>query len=535
MFKWLFSSTTPAPQAEPQAPRAHWTTHLEGKRGFGGQMLEAVRQLVVASLPQKTFTGTAMDDSSNGMPAFKTGWGNGTLPDNLVAWYSSQSFMGHSFAAIVAQHWLVDKVCTMPARDAIRHGYDIHVFGMNEADPTAAKEDTEEAKVVKQIRELDKKYRVRKNMEEFIRFGRVFGIRILFFKVESNDPRYYEKPFNIDGITPGSFKGIVQVDPYWAIPMMDGEDASNPASEHFYEPTWWTINGRKYHRSHLCIFRNSPPPDILKPMYQYGGVPVPQKILERVYAAERTANEAPQLAMTKRTMVWNTDVAKLLANQEKFAAHMENWAIARDNYGVKLVDEDDTMEQHDTGLADLDVTIMTQYQIVAAAGNVPAVKLLGTTPKGFNSTGEYEEASYHEELEAIQANDLTDLLDRYHAILLRSDIEPGRSIAPGTLSLSIDWNPVDSPTAKEYAEINKINADTDSVLVTAGAIDGMDVRERIKKDPNSGYTGLADVAEGDILNGATDPTTTLEDPAGLGATAERGDILGKAAKPPLGV
>ena len=57
---------------------------------------------------------------------------------------------------------------------------------------------------------------------------------------------------------------------------------------------------------------------------------------------------------------------------------------------------------------------MSQYQLVAAAANVPATKLLGTTPKGFNATGEYEEASYHEELESIQANDLSRLLARHH-------------------------------------------------------------------------------------------------------------------------
>ncbi len=35
-------------------------------------------------------------------------------------------------------------------------------------------------------------------------------------------------------------------------------------------------------------------------MYNYFGVSVPERIYERVYASERTANEAPQLAMTKR-------------------------------------------------------------------------------------------------------------------------------------------------------------------------------------------------------------------------------------------
>jgi hypothetical protein len=34
---------------------------------------------------------------------------------------------------------------------------------------------------------------------------------------------YYEKPFNPDGITEGSYKGISQVDPYWMMPMLTAE------------------------------------------------------------------------------------------------------------------------------------------------------------------------------------------------------------------------------------------------------------------------------------------------------------------------
>lgn len=539
MFKWLksllASSTAPV---EPTKRPSQWSTHVDGPVGYGTAMLEDLRTRINGALPQAA-AGTATDDSSTGVPGFKTLLGQGPLPDNLAAWYASQSFIGHQFCAIVAQHWLVDKACTMPARDAIRHGYDIHVWGLEPQDPEielGPDEDDEETKLVKDIRERDKRYRVRKNMEEFVRMGRVFGIRVLFFKVESTDPKYYEKPFNPDGITPGSFKGIVQVDPYWCVPMLDGDDAANPASEHFYEPTWWTINGKRYHRSHLIIFRNSPPADILKPMYMYGGIPVPQKILERVYASERTANEAPQLAMSKRTLVWSTDVAAFLGNQENAMAHMANWVQYRDNYGVKLVDESDTMTQLDTALADLDETIMTQYQLVASAANVPATKLLGTTPKGFNSTGEYEESNYHEELEAIQANDLTDFLDRYHTMLLRSEIEPVRGLQAGTLSLTVDWAPVDSPTAKEYAEINKLNADTDVQLVNAGAIDGMDVRNRLKRDPNSNYTGLADVAQTDTTNllgdlglGTPEETAVNADPANLGSTKGSSNVPGLPA------
>lgn len=465
---------------------------MEGPTGFGQRLTEAFIDRVRQSTPK--VEGVAMDSAVSGKNAFTLA-AMGGLPDALVGWFVTQTFIGFQMCAIVAQHWLVDKACTMPARDAIRHGFDIHV----EAD---GMEEEQTQELEEEIAEQDRLHRLNWNMEQFIRMGRIFGIRVAFFKVESRDPLYYEKPFNEDGILPGSYKGIVQVDPYWCIPQMDGEAASDPSSVNFYEPTWWTINGKKYHRSHLCIFRPNEVPDVFKPLYQYGGISVPQKIMERVYAAERTANEGPQLAMTKRMTVWNTDVAMFLANEEKATAHMANWTAFRDNYGIKLVDTEDKVEQFDTGLADLDATIMTQYQLVAAASNVPATKLLGTTPKGFNSSGDYEESSYHEELETIQTNDLTAFVERHHLMVTRSIVEPENGLAPGSLRVKIDWAPVDSPTAKEYAEINKLNAETDNALVTAGAIDGMDVRARIKSDPNSGYTGIADIDPEDM---ATNP------------------------------
>lgn len=516
---WPFKRK-PDPTPEPAPPvkggflqDVPYSTHQVVVRGQGQDIIEATDLALRTAQPRVT---VAMDDSSTGMPEFKVNrWGGG-LPDELVGWFTSQGFIGYQTCALIAQNWLVDKAVSMPARDAVRHGYAVHIKGSDDEAVTS--------EIVERIQEADKELRVQRNLEQFIKMGRLFGVRVLIFRVEGID---YEAPFNPDGVKPGSYKGMAQVDPYWCVPELDALAVQDPASEWFYEPTWWVINGQRYHRSHLCIFRASEVPDMLKPVYRYGGIPVPQRIVERVYAAERTANEGPQLAMTKRLTVWKTDLAAIYANQAEAAVHMATFTQFRDNHGVKLVDQDDALEQHDTTLADLDVTIMTQYQLVAAAAGVPATKLLGTTPKGFNATGEYDEASYHEELETIQSNDLTPLLDRHYLLLMRSRIAPGQD-----LSVSIDWAPVDSPTAKEYAEINKAKADTDAVLVNAGAIDGMDIRARIKKDPNSEYTGIADIVE-EPINGLPDPTAPIQDPEEMGGEPGAGDIPGESLNLPL--
>ena len=332
------------------------------------------------------------------------------------------------------------------------------------------------------------KFDLTKNLIEFAQFGRIFGIRVAMFKVESDDPEYYFKPFNADGITPGSYKGISQIDPYWVTPQLDPQSAGDPSSIHFYEPTWWNIAGKLVHRTHLVIYRTEEVADILKPSYIYGGVPIPQKIAERVYAAERTANEAPMLALTKRTDVLTTDTDQVVMNPMAFAKRMNQWVFNRDNYGVKVVGLEDKVEEFDTSLTDLDAVIMTQYQLVAAAANVPAVKLLGTSPKGFNATGQFEEASYHEMLESIQTHALTPLIERHHLLLIRSEIAPELNVA--VFNTTVTWKPLDAMTNKEQAELNKMKAETGNMLMQAGAIDGADERDRIINDPESGYTGL---------------------------------------------
>jgi hypothetical protein len=367
----------------------------------------------------------------------------------------------------------------MPAKDATRNGYEISINdGDNEVDP----------KILDYIRKADMKFYLNKNLIQFVQMGRIFGIRHAMFIVESDDPDYYAKPFNPDGVKPGSYKGISQIDPYWITPQMDVQASGNPASIDFYEPTWWIINGKPIHRTHLVIFRTEEVSDILKPTYIFGGIPIPQKIAERVYAAERTANEAPMLALTKRSDVMKIDLTQAAANPQSIAKRINQYVANRNNYGLKLIGLDDEFQQFDTSLTDLDAVIMTQYQLVAAAANVPSTKLMCTQPKGFNSTGESEEANYHEELESIQQHDLSPLIERHHLLLIRSEVCDKFNIEP--FATTVTWLPLDAMTAKEQAEINKIKAETGGVLINTGAIDNIDERERIASDPDSGYNGL---------------------------------------------
>ena len=467
---------------KPARPRQLFNTHSPSDT-----LQERIEQLWDHNFKNAVHPAIAMDSIADDKPSFAMDnqlnvkapyYGSFLIPEAQIAWYAGQSFIGYQLSAMIAQNWLISKACLMPAKDATRNGFEITINDGTEVAP----------EVLDDIRKMDVKYKLNYNLIQLVQMGRIFGIRVAMFIVENDDPEYYAKPFNPDGVTPGSYKGISQIDPYWITPQLDNDAAGNPASINFYEPTWWIINGKPVHRTHLIIFRTEEVADILKPTYIYGGIPIPQKIAERVWAAERTANEAPMLALTKRVDVLNLDLAQATAQFPSFEQRIRQWVFERDNYGVKVLGLDEDMKQFDTSLADLDAVIMTQYQIVAAAANVPATKLLGTTPKGFNSTGEFEEASYHEELESIQSHDLTPLIERHHLLLIRSEICPKYKIKP--FNTTVSWNALDALTEKEQAEINRFKAEGGERLILSGSISPEEERQRIMTDPHSGYTGL---------------------------------------------
>ena len=422
------------------------------------------------------------------------------LDASIISWYGSQGYLPYQITAMIGQHWLVDKACTMPAEDAVRKGFEVTV---NDGEKIAPE-------VLAEIEDLNKKFQLTKNMIEYVRFGRMFGIRICLFLVDSDDPDFYYKPFNPDGVTPGSYKGMCQIDPYWVVPELDSKAAWNPMDKNFYVPTWWQVNGESIHRSHFAIYVESEVADYLKPTYLWGGVSIPQKIAERVYCSERTANEAPLLAMTKRILLYKTDLENAVLNQQQLTNRLE-WAVQmRNNYGYQMMDSTEEVQQLDTALADLDSVIMTQYQLVASIAGVPSTKLLGTTPKGFNATGDYEMTSYHETLESLQANHLTDFVDAHLVRLMRSEITP--KFNTEEFKIKIKWEPLKSATAEELANVNKFNAETDLTLSQTGAISGEDIRQRLISDPDSGYNGIEMY---DIPDEMPDEETSEEEQSGV--------------------
>lgn len=427
--------------------------------------------------------GHAMDAACVG-GSLKNVFGVSNYADDIIfTHFAQQGFIGYQACALLAQNWIINNACSVPCEDAIRPGYEISL------NQDIKLEDQDLLVKIKQVSE--RKYNISNIARNFARNNKIFGCALALPVVDGID---YAKPFNIDGVRRGSYKGISLIEPYWVMPELDMEATSAPESLHFYEPTWWRLpNGKRIHRSHVIYITGDEVPDVLKPTYYFGGLPLTQQIYERVYASERVANEAPLMALTKRMLIADGNIEAYLMNEEDAEKKLQKLSYCRDNYGVFFKRPGDNVQQIDTSLTDFDALIMTQYQLVASIARMPATKLLKTQPKGFNATGEYEMKDYIQELQHLQDNQMKPLIERNNLLVEKSEF--GYSY-----ELEAKFNPVDMPTERELAEVRKIDADTDAVLINAGAISPEEARARIIADPNSGYNGLpAEMPHSDFM------------------------------------
>lgn len=412
---------------------------------------------------------------------------NGTSKDIIYTFFSKFGFIGWQQCALLAQHWLISNACSIPAKDAIRNGW-INMFA--DADKETATEDKEkEQKFLNELNEItNTKYKVSEKIIQWITKYNIYGIGIALPQIDGIN---YEVPYNPDGIKKGSFKGIAIIDPYWLTPQFDQEAMTDPTAPIFYKPTHYLTagkNGRKIHVSHFIIIRRKEVPDILKPTYYFGGIPLTQEIYERVYAAEKSANEQPLLLLTKRVNGWKVDLNEFFMNPKKYEQRIRNFTDKRDNQGVLLIDHEDDMFQIDTSLSDLDQVVMSQYKLVAAVARIPVDKLFELNPSGtLSNSGDFNIKNYTQDLNTIQNDLAKPFVDRINEIVMRSYYDKKDKIA-------IVFNPTDNPTAQEQATNVKTEVDTLQALIGNNVITTEEARQKLISDKRNGFSFLDEEA-----------------------------------------
>jgi phage-related protein (TIGR01555 family) len=318
-----------------------------------------------------------------------------------------------------------------------------------------------------------------------------------------------ERPFDVLNKTPKSIefkKGIAfrVIAPIFTTPQ--GFNASEPLKDDFYKPSVFFIMGQAVHTSRLIRFVENEVPDLLKPAYNFFGIPQAQLLSDYVTHFRKNREEVNQLLHKFSTSFIKTDLgAQLFAGKAwgPVSDRVRFFAKFRDNSGVGLLDkEKEDFVQVNTPITGLTDIARQSLEFVVSINQSGVVKTLGYSPQGFNATGESDIK--------LQA----DLIATRQEKILRKPIEEILRLLQLELfgdidsDLTFDFNPLDEDDERTTAEVEKLKADTAAVYLDRGVLAEDEVRESLRTDDRQPYGDL----EGEAPGMAEDPFAQMTDP-----------------------
>ena len=411
----------------------------------------------------------------------------------ILKHFQSRMWITFSANAIIATHEVVNLCCSIPGKDAIAHGYKV-ICNSDDHQKTEEARENHEANEVRfhhQIKVAADKMGMNETCAKLNYYKKVYGVGLAIprvkFKADAkspsdssgNTPYSYADPYNPEMIEPGSYKGFAVVDPIWVTYDFDTEEFLDPISPYFQVPTWINTHNRRIHHSWCIRVLNSEVPDILKPSYYYSGLSLTQMLYERVWCADKLANEAPLLAMTKRLLIADGNLEQMIGDPRHTNIFFKAINYFRDNFSIFVKKPSANVTQLDTSLADLAPLTSYQYQQVSAIAQIPVTKLFKNVPTGLQSTGDYEWDDYAQTLREIQVHDYTPLL-RKHFELYIASYYPERK----DLKLDVEWNPIDVPKEKEQVQMSSQLSQAIGSLCSQGIIMVREGRAMLRSSSN---------------------------------------------------
>jgi len=348
----------------------------------------------------------------------------------------------------------------------------------------------------------------------------IYGRGQLFIDIKNQD-RSLPLVMDKRTIALGSLEAVRNVEALWTSPM--SYNALDPAASDFYRPTKWFMLGQLVDSTRLLTVVTRPLPDLLKPAFNFSGMSLSQLAEPYINNWLRTRQSIADLVNNFSIISLSTSMDQVLQGNDdgtNLFKRAELFTLTRQNKGVFLLDKDrEVLEQLAVplgGLAELQSQSCEQISIVS---HIPKVIWTGEGSNGLNASGEStgELAMWYDWIHALQEAHLRQPLETILKIVqlsLFGEIDE---------NIILDFKPLLQLSEKELAEVRTANGNTDAAYIDRGVLDPSEVREKLARDPESGYNNLRldlDI-EPPEDNDEIDETETETDP-GKGDKSERG-------------
>ncbi len=238
-------------------------------------------------------------------------------------------------------------------------------------------------------------------------------------------------------------------------------NSSNPLNKDFMKPKEWYVSGAGViNSSRLVPLVFFECPDMIKPLYNYLGISLCQFMKNYVMTADISRQSLCDIFLRFRTIIIKSDLAKI--NADEAASRVKFINRERNNAGTLLLTSDEEYIESITSLQNLDKLIAQMQENIAVSARMPAVKLLGLTPSGFNATGDFDLKSYYDEIMSYQNALIKPIIEKFLRVFA---LEMGFDIYP-----KYEFENLNSENALNQAQINSTESQTISNLIQSGII-----------------------------------------------------------------
>lgn len=392
-------------------------------------------------------------------------------------------FLGYGYLTGLAQNGLIRAGCEMIADEMVEKGITLTTKGNN--DP-----DTDKQAKLDRLNELITKINLLPTLRKAVSISKYYGGSLVYMDFDGIDTAS-ENLLNPLILTKNELRGkklrrLKVIEPYNLSPGQ--YNAADPLQEYYFKPRYWFVMGKAVDASRfLPPVQENELPTILRPAYNFFGIPLAQIVLDAV-AHFTECREAEARLLTKFSLT----VFKTNLNEQIFSGgdwsqidnRVNNFVQYRSNDGVMLIDkESEDIDIKSTSLAGVKDIVSQAMEIVAAYFNEPVTKMWGLTPSGFN-TGESDLNNHYDHIASQQEKQLREQIEYVLKVLQMQEW--------GEIDneITFTFNPLSEEKEESIATVNKIKAETQQIYISNGVISPDEGRECLKADPQSGFNNL---------------------------------------------
>lgn len=398
---------------------------------------------------------------------------------NDIAFTAAPMFVGYAMLSNVSQEALiragVETVADEATRKLVQWTYD-------EDDGS---KDTDKEKILAELETQAVKYKLKERFREAACKDGYFGGCLVYIDLGDLDDVEAEEPLVLDKKTfkKGSLRGLKVIEP---INVYPGEyNTDDPTNEHYFNPEFWYVLGKKYHASRFLYMAGNDTPVLLKPAYNFFGIPQAQLALD--YVAHFVANrESAQELLNKFSLTcWKTDMTQALqgGSCNDLVSRVRLFNKLKTNNGTMVLNKDtEDMMQINTPLSGVRDIVEMSLNLLTAVWRIPKIKYLGEGEGGLNASSKEQMRSYYDYVMSYKEKLFTQPME---TVLKLFQLNLGWDINEAIgFKFPVLWDMDDS----ERAQLNKQQADRDALYLSNGVLSQEEVRRRLSLDKNSDYT-----------------------------------------------